>query len=69
MNKLKVNESLLIGVDFTKGEDVGVLIVGRQQNGVVNIVNAFQGKDAADLYRKLTTVSKGGSSNGSIKNS
>lgn len=69
MNKLKVNESLLIGVDFTKGEDVGVLIVGRQQNGVVNIVNAFQGKDAADLYRKLITVSKGGSSNGSIKNS
>lgn len=42
MKKLNVNESLLVGVDFTRGEDVGVLVVGRQTAGVVNIVNAFQ---------------------------
>ncbi len=60
MDKLKVNECLLVSVDFTKDEDTGVLIVGRQHNGKVDIVNAFQGQEAADIYRKLTTVTKGG---------
>lgn len=59
MDKLKVNECLLVSVDFTKGEDTGVLIVGRQINGKVDIVNAFQGQKAADIYRKLITVKKG----------
>ena len=51
---MKINESLLIGVDFTNGEDVGVLIVGRKRpNQSVNIINAFQGKEAEELYNKL----------------
>ena len=52
---MKVNESLIAGVDFTRGEDVGVLIVGRQKKGKIDIVNAFQGKDAYELYEKLIT--------------
>ena len=56
MNDLKVNECLLVSVDFTKGEDTGVLIVGRQIKGKVNIVNAFQGQEAVDIYKKLITV-------------
>lgn len=68
MDKLKVNECLLVSVDLTKGEDTGVLIVGRQKNGKVDIVNAFQGQEAADLYRKLTTVKKGGVKDGSVTN-
>lgn len=56
MNNLKVNECLLVSVDFTKGEDTGVLIVGRQKNGKVDIVNAFQGQEAVDIYKKLITV-------------
>lgn len=55
MDKLKVNECLLVSVDFTKDEDTGVLIVGRQTNGKVDIVNAFQGQEAADIYCKLIT--------------
>jgi hypothetical protein len=58
MHNLKVNECLLVSVDFTKGEDVGVLIVGRQNNGKIDIINAFQGTEAADIYRKLITVKK-----------
>ncbi len=58
MDKLKVNESLLVGVDFTNGEDVGVLLVGRQENGVVKIINAFQGQEAIDIYKKLINVKK-----------
>lgn len=43
MHNLKVNECLLVSVDFTKDEDTGVLIVGKQNNGKVDIINAFQG--------------------------
>lgn len=54
MIKMKINESLLIGVDFTNGEEVGVLIVGRKRpNQSVDIINAFQGKEAKELYNKL----------------
>lgn len=58
MHYPKVNECLLVSVDFTKGEDIGVLIVGRQNNGKIDIINAFQGQEAADIYRKLITVKK-----------
>lgn len=58
MNNLKVNECLLVSVDFTKGADTGVLIVGRQKGGKVDIINAFQGREAIDIYRKLITVNK-----------
>lgn len=58
MDNLKVNECLLVSVDFTKGIDSGVLIVGRQKNEKVDIVNAFQGQEAADIYQKLITINK-----------
>lgn len=49
----KEPHSLLIGVDFSKGEDVGVLIVGERINGNTKIINAFQGQEAIDIYKKL----------------
>lgn len=58
MNNLKVHECLLVSVDFTQGEDTGVLIVGRQKNGKVDVINAFQGQEAIDIYKKLITVNK-----------
>lgn len=58
MNSLKVNECLLVSVDFTQGEDTGVLIVGRQKKGKVDVINAFQGQEAIDIYKKLITVNK-----------
>lgn len=61
MNKLEVNECLLVSVDFTKGEDIGILLVGRQKNGVAEVINAFQGQEAVDIYTKLITVKNGGS--------
>ena len=53
---MNVSESLIIGVDFSHGKDVGVLIVGRQKKGKVDIINAFQGQEAEELYTKLITV-------------
>lgn len=58
MNNLKVNECLLVSVDFTQGEDTGILIIGRQKNGKVDIANAFQGQEAIDIYKKLITMNK-----------
>lgn len=53
MNK-SISESVIVGVDFSE-KDQGVLIVGRQKNGVMDIINAFQGKEAYELYMKLVT--------------
>ena len=58
MDNLKVNECLLVSIDFTQGEDTGVLIVGRQKKGKVDVINAFQGREAIDIYKKLITVNK-----------
>lgn len=46
----------IVSWDFTHGTDVGVLIVGEQKNGNVTIVNAFQGEEAEEIYKKLSTV-------------
>ena len=54
-NNEKVTDCILVSVDFTK-EDAGVLIVGRKnarQNP--DIINAFQGQEAWNLYQKLIT--------------
>ena len=56
---MRVNEGLVVAVDFSDNEDEGVLIVGRMNDGTPDIINAFQGKEAMELYLKLTTVTKG----------
>ena len=49
-----LTDAVICSIDFEG--DHGVLIVGRQtQNGGLDIVNAFQGEEAMDLYTKLTT--------------
>lgn len=59
---METTDTILVGYNnFTHGEDVSVLIVGRKQaNQTVEIINAFQGKEAEDLYKKLITkIEKG----------
>lgn len=51
--------SLIVSWDFSRGEDVGVLIVGEQNNGRVDIVNAFQGKEAHEIHKRLVTKPEG----------
>lgn len=54
-------DTLLVSVDFSRGVDTGVLIVGRKHpNEAVTIVNAFQGEEALELYNKLITKEKKG---------
>jgi hypothetical protein len=46
--------SLIIGYDFTNGKDSDVLIVGRKKpTEQVEIINAFQGAEAIEMYHKL----------------
>ena len=47
----------IVAWDFSK-EDEGVLVVGSQKNGKMSIVNAFQGEEAYDIYKKLTGEKK-----------
>ena len=54
---LPTTDTLLIGFDSTNGKENTVLVVGRKRkNKSVDIINAFQGKEAEELYEKLTTV-------------
>lgn len=52
---MKSSGSVIVSWDFSNGKDVSIVIVGEQKNGKVEIVNAFQGKEAEELYLKLTT--------------
>lgn len=53
----KTNGSYIVSWDFSHGEDTGILLVGIQHKGKVSVVNAFQGKEARDIYEKLSTLS------------
>lgn len=56
--KPKFDESsnvLLVGFDNAHGDDAAVLIVGKKRkNQSVEIINAFQGQEAVELYNKLS---------------
>lgn len=56
---MKETGSVIVSWDFSHGRDVGVLIVGeKRMNQSVDIINAYQGEEAYELYKKLT-VKKG----------
>lgn len=55
-----LTDTLLVSFGSSTDGDETVLLVGRKRlNESVEIVNAFQGKDAMDLYKQLVTVKKG----------
>lgn len=50
-----LSDTLLVSISFSD-KDKGVLIVGRKRkNQSIDIVNAFQGNEALELYKKLVT--------------
>lgn len=48
----KVEGAFIVSFSFSD-KDKGVLIVGKQTKGKVDIINAFQGDEAWELYHKL----------------
>lgn len=50
-----LSDTLLVSISFSD-KDTGVLVIGRKRkNESIDIVNAFQGEEALDLYKKLVT--------------
>lgn len=48
-----LSDTLLVSISFSD-KDTGVLVVGRKRkNQSIEIVNAFQGDEALELYKKL----------------
>lgn len=55
----EVIDSVVVSVDFSNKNDTGVMIVGRKRmNQSMEIINAFQGDEARELYEKLITTKK-----------
>lgn len=51
-------DSVIVSYD-NQSNDEPILIVGRKRkNKSVEIINAFQGDEAVELYNRLTTVKK-----------
>lgn len=51
---METSGAVIVSWDFSHGRDVGVLLVGKKQPGkAAEIINAFQGKEAEELYLKL----------------
>ena len=52
-NKIKV-ESLLVSITYDDNNNINLMVVGKKRkNEAIDIVNAFQGEDAARLYHEL----------------
>lgn len=50
-----LSDTLLVSISFSE-KDIGVLLVGRKRkNQSIEIVNALQGDEALELYKKLVT--------------
>lgn len=48
--------SVIVSYD-NQSNDIPILIVGRKRkNQSVEVINAFQGDEAVELYKRLTTV-------------
>ena len=55
----RLSDTILISFARETPDSDPVLIVGRNRmNKSVDIINAFEGKEALDIYEKLTTVNK-----------
>jgi hypothetical protein len=58
---MRITDSILVSVDFDMkgGPDTAILVVGKKKKGeTIDILNAFQGEEAMELYRKLTGSGK-----------
>ena len=52
-----LEDCILVGWSF-KEDGTGVLVVGKQVGGRTDIVNAFQGEEAQEIVKMLTTKRK-----------
>ena len=51
---MEKNGSMIVSWDFSHDKDHDILLVEKQKNGKVEVINAFQGPEAYELWKKLT---------------
>ena len=54
-NSVLPTDTLLVGFDMTHGKNNRILIVGHKEGNYLQVVNAFQGDKAEEIYKLLTT--------------
>lgn len=55
----KLQDVLLVSFARENPSSDPIVIIGRRRmNGSTDIINAFEGKEALDIYEKLTTANK-----------
>lgn len=52
------SETLIIGFDSSNGECISALSVARADGHIVTYLNTLYGKEAEEMYLKLTTCNK-----------
>lgn len=51
-----ITDTILVSIDLSINKDNAILIVGRKKTReAVDIINAFDGEEALELYKKLIT--------------
>lgn len=56
---MRTTSSIIVSYDVSENGDEPILLVGKKNpNKPIKIINAFQGKEAKDLWKKLTERSK-----------
>ena len=51
---MHINESVIVSIDIRDNGDNPVMVIGKQNKGRVNIINALEGEEAFALWNKLT---------------
>lgn len=56
---MRTTSSIIVSYDASENGDETILLVGKKNpNEIVEVINAFQGEEAKDLWKKLTERSK-----------
>ena len=52
---MRTTSSIIVSYDVSENGDETILLVGKKNpNETIKIINAFQGEEAKDLWKKLT---------------
>lgn len=51
-----ITDTILVSIDLSRNNENSVLVVGRKKpREAVDVINVFEGEEALELYKKLTT--------------
>lgn len=55
---METTGALIVSWDFSGDYDKNILVVGNQANGIIDIINYFQGDEAHKIHKMLTELNK-----------